>query len=391
MAYERRNSNRLLMGPGPSPVDPRVLSALAEPVLGHLDPEFQDTMTQTTELMRQVFDTKNRLTMPISGTGSAGMETALVNLIEPGDKVVVGACGIFGERMLDIAGRLSAEVFTVKAQWGKPIDPDDIARAIARAGRPKLVAVVHAETSTGVRQPLEQISEHAKKAGALLVVDAVTSLAGLEVPTDRLGLDLVYSGTQKCLSCPPGLSPVTVSDDAARVIRERKSQVLSWYLDLSMVQRYWTQERFYHHTAPVNMIYALHEALRLVVEEGLRNSWARHAKNSAAFTAGVSAMGLELLVDPLYRLSSLVVIKVPPTVEDAAVRSKLLSDYNIEIGGGLGDLKGKVWRVGLMGYGSQRKNVMLVLAALEEILVRMGYPLTPGAALKAAREVYNNA
>jgi alanine-glyoxylate transaminase/serine-glyoxylate transaminase/serine-pyruvate transaminase len=386
----RNNSARLLLGPGPSPVHPRVLAALSEPVLGHLDPEFCDIMSETTQLLRYVFATENALTVPLSGTGSAGMDASLTNLLEPGDKAVVLSCGVFGERLCDIVPRLGAELVKVDSKWGTPVDPADVKRAIAQAGRPKVVAAVHAETSTGVLQPLEEITKYAHEAGALMVVDAVTSLGGTEVPTDRLSLDFVYSGTQKCLSCPPGLAPVTLSEAAQQAIARRKSAVSSWYLDLSMIQRYWTGERFYHHTAPVNMVYALHEALSLIREETLEHCWARHARNARAFSEGVTAMGLELLVAPEYRLPSLVVIKVPQGIDDAQVRQKLLSDYNIEIGGGLGELKGKIWRVGLMGHGSKQSNIVLLLAALEHILKNLGMDVPEGAGTSAASRAFSN-
>ena len=383
--YERNPQDRLLMGPGPSPVSPRVLRALSEPVLGHLDPDFLVIMTQTMEMLRYVFQTKNLLTLPMSGTGSAGMETALVNLLEAGDKAVVAVAGVFGQRLVDIVERCGAEPIVVNTRWGMPVDPADVKAALERAGRAKLVAIVHAETSTGVLQPLEEVAEYAKKHGALLVVDAVTSLGGVPVPTDTLALDLVYSGTQKCLGCPPGLAPVTVGDTAAKVIRTRKTKVQSWYLDLSMIQRYWTQERFYHHTAPVSMIYALHEALRAIVEEGIENSWRRHSANASALAAGLEAMGLELLVPEEYRLPSLTAVKVPEGITDADVRARLLKDYNIEIGGGLGELKGKIWRIGLMGYGSNKRNIVLLLAALEDILSGIGARVKNGAVVAAAQ------
>lgn len=368
---ERNPSRRLLLGPGPSPVDPRVLRALSEPTLGHLDPDFLNIMTETMEMLRYVFETKNMLTVPMSGTGSAGMETALVNMLEPGDKAVVCAAGVFGQRLVDIAGRCGAEVFEVTAPWGQPIDPADVRRAIAAAGNPRVVAIVHAETSTGVLQPLTEIVKMSHKAGAFIVVDAVTSLGGVPVRTDELGLDFVYSGTQKCLNCPPGLAPITVSERAAAFIRTRKSKVQSWYLDLSMIQRYWTQERFYHHTAPINMVYALHEALRIVCEQGLTALWNRHAENAALLVSGMESMGLTPLVAPEYRLAPLTTIRVPDGVNEAEVRRRLLTEYDIEIGGGLGDLKGKVWRIGLMGYGSSRQNITLLLSAIKDILGSM--------------------
>ena len=272
----RNPKAKLLLGPGPSNSDPRVLRALSEPTLGHLDPDFVAIMDKTTELLRYVFNTENKLTIPISGTGSAGMETALVNMVEPGEKAIICTCGVFGDRMVDVAERAGAEVVVVQSPWGEPIDPEDVKKAIRKNPDAKLLGIVHAETSTGVLQPLDEIVQMAHEADMRVVVDAVTSLGGMDVPVDRLNLDFVYSGTQKCLSCPPGLAPVTVSDTAASFIRDRATKCRSWYLDLGMIQRYWGSERFYHHTAPINMIYALHEALSIVKEEGLENRYARH-------------------------------------------------------------------------------------------------------------------
>lgn len=364
----RNPKAKLLLGPGPSNSDPRVLRALAEPTLGHLDPDFVKIMDETTELLRYVFNTKNRLTVPISGTGSAGMEAALFNSIEPGDKIIVCVAGVFGERMVDVAERAGATVVRVDAPWGSPVDPDDVRKAIKQNPDAKALAIVHAETSTGVLQPLDDIVTEAHQHGLRVVVDAVTSLGGVEVPVDRLSLDFVYSGSQKCLSCPPGLAPVTVSDSMAEWIKNRKTKCRSWYLDLSMIQRYWGSERFYHHTAPVNMIYALNEALRIVKEEGLEARYARHKANQQALIEGLEAMGLKLVVAPEYRLPSLTTVYVPEGVDDAYVRRRLLEDYNIEIGAGLGVFKGKVWRIGLMGTNSTRRNVLTLLSALKDIL-----------------------
>lgn len=378
---------RILMGPGPSGVDPRVRQAMAAPVIGHLDPDFLAIMDETTELLRYVFETGNRLTIPMSGTGSAGMETALVNFLEPGDVAVICVNGVFGERMADIAERCGARVKVVEAPWGEAIDPEDVRRAIA-GEKVKLVAVVHAETSTGVLQPLEEIAEITHAAGALLVVDAVTSLGGVPVRVDQRGIDVCYSGTQKCLSCPPGLAPITVSPRAEEVLEGRKGRVPSWYLDLSMIRRYWGSERFYHHTAPVSMIYALREALRLDAEEGLEQRYRRHRVNAAALEAGLRSMGLQLFVRRELRLPSLLSVVVPDGVDDARLRRELLADYGIEIGGGLGKLRGKIVRIGVMGYSSQRKNVMLLLAALEDCLSRQGFRVPLGESLRAALRVY---
>lgn len=378
---------RILMGPGPSGVDPRVLRAMAAPVLGHLDPDFLAMMDEVTELLRFVFETGNRLTVPMSGTGSAGMETALVNFLEPGDTAVVCVNGLFGERMADIAGRCGARVKVVEAPWGEAIDPEDVRRAV-EGEKVKLVSVVHAETSTGVLQPLEEIAEIAHAAGALLVVDAVTSLGGLPVRVDARGIDVCYSGTQKCLSCPPGLAPITVGPRAEGVLETRRTKVPSWYLDLTMIRRYWGSERFYHHTAPVSMIYALREALRLVAEEGLEERYRRHRLNAAALGEGLQSMGLRLFVRPELRLPSLVSVVVPEGVDDLRLRRELLADYGIEIGGGLGKLRGKILRIGVMGYSSHRKNVLLLLVALEDCLRRQGFRVPVGDSVSAAVRVY---
>lgn len=374
---------RLLLGPGPSPVDPRVLQALSAPVLGHLDPAFLGIMNDTMELLRRLFGTQNQLTIPVSGTGSAGMESTFVNLIEPGDRVVVGVNGLFGERMADVAARCGAQVVAVQSEWGRPIDPEAAGRAL-QGGKTKLVAVVHAETSTGVLQPLEEIARLAKQHGALLLADCVTSLGGVAVEADRTGIDAAYSGTQKCLSCPPGLAPVTFSEAARAVLKNRKTKVQSWYLDLSMIEAYWGQDRLYHHTAPISMVYGLYEAARIAVEEGLEARFARHRHVAGALTAGLRAMGLELLAEEKYRLPTLTSIKIPAGVEDLPVRRALLQQYDIEIGGGLGPLKGKIWRVGLMGHGATARNVRVFLGALERVLLAQGFKLEPGAALQAA-------
>ncbi|MDI3534488.1 MAG: alanine-glyoxylate transaminase / serine-glyoxylate transaminase / serine-pyruvate transaminase [Thermosediminibacterales bacterium] len=384
---ELNPSQRILLGPGPSNCHPRVLKAMATPLVGHLDPDFLDVMNDVMELLREVFQTKNQLTIPMSGTGSAGMETTLVNLLEPGDKAVICINGLFGQRMADIVERCGAEVIKVEGEWGDIIKPEQVESALKGSGA-KLVGIVHAETSTGVRQPLEDIAKIAHENGALLLADTVTSLGGLEVKIDEWGVDVAYSGTQKCLSCPPGLSPVTFNEKAREVIRNRKTKVQSWYLDLTMIENYWGQERFYHHTAPITMNYALREALRLIHEEGLQQRFARHQKNSDAFVAGIEAMGLSMLPPKEYRLPSLNAVKIPDGVDDVKVRKMLLDKFNIEIGGGLGVLKGKIWRVGLMGYSSSQRNVMLLLAALETALKAQGYSVKEGAGIAAAAEVY---
>lgn len=369
---------RTLLGPGPSGVDPRVLRAMSAPVIGHLDPVFFRVMNETMELLRGVFETRNELTLPISGTGSAGMEAAVVNLLEPGDRAVIGVHGLFGARLADAAERSGAKVVKVEAPWGSPLDPQALEAALA--GGAKLLAVVHAETSTGVLQPLEPVAALARRHGALLLVDAVTSLGGLPVKVDALGIDACFAGTQKCLSAPPGLAPFTAGARALAALDARKAKVASWYLDLTMVRSYWGTERFYHHTAPVTMIYGLREALRLIAEEGLEARYLRHVETWQALVRGLEALGLELLVEREHRLPTLTAVRVPPGVDEAAVRRRLLEQYNIEIGGGLGPLKGKIWRIGLMGHSCRRRHVENLLVALAACLGRKA-----DAALETAR------
>lgn len=378
---------RVLMGPGPSDVPPRVLQALSAPCIGHLDPVFLSIMDETQSLLRFLFQTENELTIPISGTGSAGMETCFVNLVEPGDDVVVCVNGVFGTRMCDIVNRLGGNLIRVDAPWGKTIDPNAVREAI-KGKSPKVLAIVHAETSTGVCQPLEDIMTIARDSGALFLVDMVTSLGGMAVALDKMGIDAAYSGTQKCISCPPGLSPISFSPAAMDVLKHRKTPVTSWYLDMSMVSSYWGNERKYHHTAPINMTYALREALRLIAEEGLEARFARHTLNHRALVAGVEAMGLSMLVAEGERLPMLNAVCIPDGADDLKTRKALLNDFDMEIGGGLGDLAGKVWRVGLMGHASRRKNVVLFLSALETILKGQGANITTGKALEAAASVY---
>ena len=378
---------RVLMGPGPSDVPPRVLQALSAPCIGHLDPVFLSIMNETQTLLRHLFQTENELTIAVSGTGSAGMETCFVNLVEPGDDVVVCVNGVFGTRMCDIVGRLGGNLIRVDAPWGKTIDPNAV-RDVVKGKTPKVLAIVHAETSTGVCQPLDEIKAIASDAGALFLVDMVTSLGGIEVALDKMGIDAAYSGTQKCISCPPGLSPVSFSPAAMDVLKNRKTPVASWYLDMSMVSSYWGNERKYHHTAPINMNYALREALRLIAEEGLEARFARHLLNHRALVAGVEAMGLSMLVAEGERLPMLNAVCIPDGADDLKVRKALLNDFGMEIGGGLGDLAGKVWRVGLMGHASRRRNVVLFLSALETILKAQGAGINTGKALDAAAAVY---
>jgi len=368
MADTRDLKARLLMGPGPSDVNPRVLEAMARPTVGHLDPQFLEILNDISEMLRAVFQTRNALTLAVSGTGSAGMETCVVNLIEPGDKMLVCVGGVFGQRMTDVAQRAGAQVTTIEVPWGQVFTPEQVEEAIRTKGPFKLVGIIHAETSTGAAQPIEPISRVVHEAGALLLVDTVTSLAGMEVDVDGWEIDACYSGTQKCLSCPPGLSPVTFSPGAEEVLANRKSKVQSWYLDMTMVRRYWGSERLYHHTAPVNMNYALHEALRIVLEEGLRGRWQRHAEQHRALKAGLEALGVRYLADPEHQLPMLNAVAAPKGVDEAAVRKRLLEDYSIEIGAGLGEFKGKAWRIGLMGESASERHVNAVVTALREIL-----------------------
>jgi alanine-glyoxylate transaminase/serine-glyoxylate transaminase/serine-pyruvate transaminase len=362
---------------------------MAWPTLGHLDPQFLAYMNETMELLRRVFETQNRLTLPISGTGSSGMEAAFVNLLEPGDKIIVGACGVFGERMLDMAGRCQAQVIPITAPWGRPLDPADFERALKEHPDTKVVAFVHAETSTGVLQPSEEIARAARAQEAMVLVDTVTSLGGVPVRVDERGFDMVFSGTQKCLSCPPGLAPLTVNERGLQALKSRKGKVQSWYLDLSMIASYWGSERVYHHTAPVNMVYGLYQALRLIAEEGLAARFQRHRLNSRALTAGLAEYGMQPVPPAEYSLPSLVVVHIPEGVSDGAVRERLRKKHLIEVGGGLGPFKGRVWRFGMMGEGSRRANVERLLVALGESLDSLGHGIPVERALDAAARVYD--
>jgi alanine-glyoxylate transaminase/serine-glyoxylate transaminase/serine-pyruvate transaminase len=382
---------RLLLGPGPSLVHPRVLQAMAAPLVGHLDPVFLGVMDDIQTLLRQIFTTANRFTIAISGTGSAGMEAAIVNLVEPGDAVIVGINGVFGTRLATIVERCGGKAIRIEASWGDIIEPEAIETALRRSGPVKAVALVHAETSTGAWQPIEPVGRLCRDHQALLIVDAVTSLGGIPVEVDRWGIDACYSATQKCLSCPPGLSPFTLSDRALTAIKNRRTPCQSWYLDMSLIADYWTeQNRAYHHTAPISMLYALREALRLVEEEGLPARYARHQLNSDALVAGLTALGLVPLPATDRCLPMLNCVTVPAPVDEAAARARLLETFGIEIGGGLGPLKGKVWRIGLMGESSTEANVLTLLAALEELGIRAGWVSIPGAALQAAARVYSS-
>ncbi len=375
-------SRRVLMGPGPSDVSDRVLQALAAPTVGHLDPEYLQIMDETRHLMRQVFRTENELTLAVSGTGSAGMEVCVCNLIEPEDEMIVGVNGVFGTRMRDVAQRYGATVHSIENEWGTSIRAEQVAQTLAANPNTKIVGLVHAETSTGVHQPLEEISKIVHDAGALLLVDAVTSLGGIDVQVDDWNIDAIYSGTQKCLSCPPGLAPVSFSAAALEAMDRRQSKVTSWYFDVAMLRQYWGAERVYHHTAPINMTYALRESLRIIIEEGLESRIARHRKNHLALRAGLEALGLTYIPDN--SLTTLNAVRIPDGVDDAFVRSTLLNSYGIEIGAGLGPFKGKAWRIGLMGDSSSQRNITLILGALETILSGQGVTFEKGAALAAA-------
>lgn len=362
-------SARILLGPGPSIVHPRVLGALAIPLVGHLDPQFLEIMNESQELLRFVFQTENELTIPISGTGSAAMEASLCNFLEAGDSIVVCTAGFFGERLCEIAARYRAEVRRLERPYGEVFTPEEVEAELRRKPA-KIVALVHAETSSGAMQPMEGMAEVAHRHGALLLIDCVTSLGGVPVKIDEWDVDIAYSCSQKCLGCPPGLGPITVSPRGQEALRNRCTPVPNWYLDLTGVSKYWGKERTYHHTAPISMNYALREGLRLIYEEGLEPRFARHRANAELLWDKLEEIGLVLHVPLEHRLPLLTTVRIPEGVEDAAVRRRLLDEYNIEIGGGLGALKGKVWRIGLMGYSSQRQNVLLVTSALKEILGR---------------------
>ena len=370
MSYkdQLKTSRRILMGPGPSDVHRRVLQAMATPLIGHLDPEFVAIMDEIKEMVQFTFQTDNNLTFVVSAPGSAGMETCLVNLLEPGDEAVICIHGVFGIRMADIAERAGAKVTKIEAPWGQSIDPQQLKDAL-RNIKPKLVAIVHAETSTGVLQPIEEISKIVQDSGALFVVDAVTSYCGTELKVDDWGIDAIYSGTQKCLSASPGLSPVSFSDRAVKALDERKTKVQSWFLDLSLVKNYWQgTKRAYHHTAPVSAMYGLREAYRLVLEEGLENRFKRHQRNHLLLKSELENLGFEFVVKEGFRLPMLNAVKLPDGVDDVAVRGKLLNEYNIEVGGGLGQFAGKIWRVGLMGESSNPNYIHTLVAALKKII-----------------------
>lgn len=358
---------RILLGPGPSMVHPRVLQAMAGPVIGHLDPAFLRVMDRIQDMLRYVFQTQNPLTIPISGTGSAAMEAAVANSVQPGQPVLVCVNGFFGGRLADMARLYGGEVETIERPWGEVFTPEQVEQAL-KARPAKVVGIVHGETSSGVWQPVEEIAQVVHAQDGLLIVDAVTTLGGVPIKVDEAGIDICYSCSQKCLSVPPGLGPITMGPRAAQVLRDRKNPVPNWYLDMSLVQKYWDAERTYHHTAPIAANFGLYEGLRMLTEEGLEVSWARHQRNAELLWEGLEGMGLTLHVAREHRLPSLTTVRIPPGVDELAVRRRLLEDFNIEIGGGLGELKGKVWRIGLMGFSSRPENVTLLLAALQEIL-----------------------
>jgi len=378
------------MGPGPSDVNPRILEAMSRPTIGHLDPVFVDMMDEMKGMLRTAFQTKNELTMPVSAPGSAGMETCFVNLVEPGDKVIVCQNGVFGGRMKENVERCGGTAVMVEDTWGVAVDPDKVETALKANPDTKIVAFVHAETSTGAISDAKTLAALAHEHDCLVIADTVTSLGGSPLLVDEWELDAVYSGTQKCLSCVPGLSPVTFSKRAVEVATTRKSKVQSWFMDLNLVLGYWGGggKRAYHHTAPINTLYALHEALVILLEEGIENSWARHQRNHDALRAGFEAMGLQFVVPEGQRLPQLNAVSVPEGVDEAAVRSTLLKEYNLEIGAGLGAMAGKIWRVGLMGYASNPTNVLFCLGALDAVLSSMKAPIASGVAVEAARASY---
>jgi alanine-glyoxylate transaminase/serine-glyoxylate transaminase/serine-pyruvate transaminase len=378
---------RLLLGPGPCDAHPRVLSAMMTPLLGHLDPQFLAIMTETQEMLRQVFQTRNELTIPISATGSAGMETCLVNLIEPGDRVVICTAGYFGNRMVEIAGRCGAQVTVKEAPWGTIFSLDQLRDAL-KAVRPKVLGIVNAETSTGALQDISQLGKLCHEFDALLLTDCVTSLGCTPVKLDEWQVDAAFSCSQKGLSCPPGLAPVSFSARAAEVLKKRKTKVQSWYLDLTAIQSYWGGERAYHHTAPITMVYALREGLRLILEEGLEARFARHVRNHLALKAGLTALGLKYIATEGNQLPQLNAVRLPDGVDDVAGRKRLLTEFGIEVGGGLGEFKGKAWRIGLMGYNSRPNCVFQALAAFELVLAGAGVKVERGAGVAAAERTY---
>jgi alanine-glyoxylate transaminase / serine-glyoxylate transaminase / serine-pyruvate transaminase len=382
---------RLMLTPGPSSIDPRVYRALAAPLVGHLDPWFKTCMDETQILLRQIFQTENRLTMPLSASGSGGIEASVLNALEEGDEAIVAVNGVFSERMFEIASRATTKVTKVEAPYGLPVDAEDVRKA-GKGKKIKMVGLAHGETSSGVVTKIEAFRKVADELGALLVVDTVASLAAVPLDVDRERIDICFSGSQKAISAPPGMSPITVSTAAEEVFRKRKTKVQSWYFDLTTAMNYWGKERLYHHTPPISLIYALREAMRIVVEEGLKNRWERHRVNQLALIAGIEAMGLGLLVkNPADRLPTVTAVMIPSGIDDVKVRNQLLDEFNIEIAGGFGPVKGKIWRVGLMGHCSQKANVLLFLSALEKVLGEQGFRAPAGAGMAAAIASYSHA
>jgi len=379
---------RTLMGPGPSDVHPRVLEALSRPTIGHLDPAFIRMMDELKELLQYAFQTRNAMTMPVSAPGSAGMETCFVNLVEPGDKVVVCQNGVFGGRMKENVERCGGIAVMVEDSWGDAIDINKLEDALKAHDDARIVAMVHAETSTGAQSDVATLVKLAHQHDCLTIVDTVTSLGGTPVKVDEWGIDAIYSGSQKCLSCTPGIAPVSFNERALEKVRDRQTRVQSWFMDLNLVMGYWGEgaKRAYHHTAPINALYALHEALLILKEEGLEEAWARHRKNHLALRAGLEAMGLSFIVKEPDRLPQLNAVTIPAGVDDASVRSRLLNEYNLEIGAGLGALAGKVWRIGLMGHASRAENILLCVGALESVLGDMGAEINTGVALPAMQK-----
>lgn len=384
---------RTLMGPGPSDVSPRVLEAMARPTIGHLDPVFVTMMDEVKEMLQYAFQTRNDLTMPVSAPGSAGMETCFVNLVEPGDKVIVCQNGVFGGRMKENVERCGATPVMVMDDWGKPVDPNKLEDTLKTHPDAKVVAFVHAETSTGAQSDAKTLVQLAHQHDCLTIVDAVTSLGGSPLKVDEWAIDAIYSGTQKCLSCVPGISPVSFSPRAVEHIKNRRGKVQSWFMDMNLVMGYWGggTKRAYHHTAPINTLYAFHESLVMLQEEGLEHAWARHARNHQALKAGIEAMGLQFVVDEAYHLPQLNSVTVPAGVDEAAVRAELLNRYSLEIGAGLGALAGKIWRIGLMGFASNQKNVLNCLGALDAVLSDMQAPIHSGMAVRAAKAAFDAA
>jgi alanine-glyoxylate transaminase/serine-glyoxylate transaminase/serine-pyruvate transaminase len=381
---------RLMLTPGPSCVDPRVYRAMAAPIVGHMDPWFTQMMDDVQELLRRVFQTQNRITFPISASGSGGIEAAVMNALDAGDECIVCINGAFSERMAIIAERIPAKVIRVEAPYGRTVDPQDVLRA-GKGKKIKFVGLAHGETSSGIIQRIEDYRKVADELGALLVVDTVATLAGVPLNVDEQGIDICFSGSQKAISAPPGMAPITVNARMEQVMQARKEPVRSWYFDLTSAMNYWGKDRLYHHTPPITLIYAMREALRAVVEEGLEARWERHARNQQALIAGVEAMGLELFVSKAVdRLVTVTAINIPAGVEDGRVRGQLLDEFNIEIAGGLGPIKGKIWRVGLMGYSCQETNILLFLASLEKTLLDQGFRLPAGAGVAAAIQSYQH-